>query len=259
MFAMPQAMMLNKFLARLTSKDHHLLLPHLHRVRLSERENIYTPGDLIEQIYFPLHCVVSSVTLMKDGASVETSMTGRESLTGIAAAFYEERARNPTRVLIPGDALRMKAEVLRELFRSHETLRVELMHCYRRLIEQVSQRAVCSSRHVITRRFCCWLLMIHDRVGANEFPLTHDLIAGQLGARRAGITVAASTLQTTGAIRYSRGHMRIVNRSLIESAACECYLTYKSEFRWFDNRAEAEARKVKVRVEPQNRRQAVLY
>lgn len=252
MIATPQALIENKFLACLPDDCFQLLLPHLKPVRLSARDTLYAPGDSIEQIYFPLNCIVSAVSIMNDGATVEVRMIGRENVTGIVALFGEHIARNWTRVLIAGNAMRMPANVLRELFHRHETLQRELMHCYRRIIAQVSQRAVCSSRHTLINRLSCWLVMVHDRAGADELPLTHDSIAGQLGARRAGITQAAGTLQSMGAIRYSRGKIHVTDRARIETAACECYSTYKAEFEWIERCASKEHPRLKASNRKQN-------
>lgn len=235
MIAKPQSLIGNKFIACLPDDCYQLLLPHLKPVSLSLREALYAQGDTVEQIYFPLDCIISAVSIMNDGATVEVRMIGRENVAGIVALFGEHKATNWKLALIPGAALRMPANVLRELFRRNETLQRELMHCYGRIIAQVSQRAICSSRHTVIHRLSCWLLMIHDRVGIDELPLTHDSIAGQLGARRAGITQAAGALQSRGAIRYSRGKIYMADRALIEQSACECYSTYKTEFEWFEN------------------------
>lgn len=63
----------------------------------------------------------------------------------------------------------------------------------------------------------------HDRVGRDDFSLTHEFLAMMLGVRRPGVSVAAATLQNAGFITYSRGHVRISDRTGLESAACECY------------------------------------
>jgi CRP-like cAMP-binding protein len=232
MIAKPLTLVKNRFLASLPEKEFELLLPYLKHVHLPEGYTLYGQNDLVKQVYFPLTCVLSAVTIMNDGATVEVSLLGHENVAGSMTVFGEHRARNWTRVLIPGDAFQMPTSTLRELFRQHENLQAGLMRCYRMNIAQVSQRAVCSCRHTIMQRLCCWLLMVHDRVGTDDFPSTQDVIAGRLGARRAGITQAAGMLQSMGAIRYHRGKIHIADRSLIERAACECYLTYKDEFEW---------------------------
>jgi hypothetical protein len=81
-------------------------------------------------------------------------------------------------------------------------------------------------------RLCCWLLMIHDRVGGNNLSLTQEMIASRVGARRAGITVAAGMLQSMKGIEYRRGQLHIVDREVLERTVCECYNVMRSEWRF---------------------------
>jgi len=76
------------------------------------------------------------------------------------------------------------------------------------------------------------LLMVHDRVGDADLRLTQEMIASRLGARRAGITVAAGMLQAMHAIEYRRGQLHIIDREVLERAVCECYTITKNEFRF---------------------------
>jgi len=101
---------------------------------------------------------------------------------------------------------------------------------YRSLIAQISQRSVCNVRHSVSERFITWLLMVHDRLGNKNLKLTQEMIASRLGARRAGITVAAGLLQAQGAIEYQRGQLHIMDRLVLEKAACECYPILRAEF-----------------------------
>jgi len=50
-----------------------------------------------------------------------------------------------------------------------------------------------------------------------------------LGVRREGITEAAGKLQRAGFIRYRRGHIAVLDRSGLETRACECYAVVKNE------------------------------
>ena len=226
----------NLFLASLPEEEFEHLRPHLKPVQFKANETVYNQGDLIDEVSFPLNCVLSAVAVMNDGAMVEISMVGRESVVGIVSIFGEYCARNWNRVLIPGDALMMKGELLRRLFSTRYELQPLLMSAYRSMITQVSQRAVCNGRHTVMQKLSTWLLMIHDRVGTNDLQLTQELISHRLGSRRAGITQAATALQQMQAISYKRGVIHIEDRAALEQIACECYEVQRSEFEWIKNR-----------------------
>ena len=193
---------------------------------LAAEETIYEYGDAVKCLYFPLNSVFSTTTIMEDGSSAEISLTGREGVAGVFAAFNEQPSRYWTSVLIGGEAVRIEISSLRRnLLVESELLQTSLLESYRSLMEQISQRAVCNGRHSLAQRFCFWLLLVHDRAGTDEIALTHETIARKLGARRAGITNVAGTLQAADAIAYSRGTIKILNRRKLEKESCECYFS----------------------------------
>lgn len=77
--------------------------------------------------------------------------------------------------------------------------------------------------HGIDERLARWILMAQDRTGRGEMPLTQEFLAYMLGVRRASVSMTASGLQQRGLIRYSRGHVAIVDREGLEEASCDCY------------------------------------
>jgi CRP-like cAMP-binding protein len=192
-------------------------------VTLSVNQVLYEQGDHIDYVYFPLDSVVSRLAIMEDGTTMETTMVGREGLVGISAILGSGRSKQWMWVTIGGNAIQLESKTLDKLFVHNETTLKSLLRYYRALITQVSQRCVCNTRHTIMDRLCCWLLMIHDRVGTSNLNLTQEMIASRVGARRAGITVAAGMLQEMGAIEYRRGRLHIVDRSKLERVVCECY------------------------------------
>ena len=205
------------------------LLPELRIVPLTVNQVLFEQGDKIDVVYFPLDCVTSGLAIMEDGTTLETQMVGREGLVGISSILGGGTSRHWVWVTIGGHAIQLDAAVLDKLFVQSETALKALMKCYRSLITQVSQRCVCNTRHTILERLCCWLLMIHDRVGDHKLRLTQEMIASRVGARRAGITVAAGMLQEMGAIEYRRGQLHIANREVLERTACECYTSMRGE------------------------------
>jgi CRP-like cAMP-binding protein len=148
---------------------------------------------------------------------------------GISTVLGTGRSRQWNWVSVSGKAIQLEAKVLDRLFVQNEIALKALLKCYRALVTQVSQRCVCNTRHSILERLCCWLLMIHDRVGGENLSLTQEMIASRVGARRAGITVAAGMLQAMHAIEYRRGRLHIADRDVLERTVCECYNVMASE------------------------------
>jgi CRP-like cAMP-binding protein len=215
----------NKLLTALPGENFARLLQYLEPVSLGCGEDLYGFGEGIRDVYFPETAVISHLHVLEDGSTTEAALIGKEGVTGLSAIFAAPAPSHWTQVIIPGTALRMDAEDLRQEFaRGGAMQRLLLAYASTRLA-QLSQRAVCNGRHMVGERLCSWLLMIHDRVGDEQLPLTHEQIARHLGARRAGITIAANILRDRQIIGYSRGQIRIIDRHGLEMAACECYRT----------------------------------
>ena len=208
------------------------LFQELRVVSLSVNQVLYEQGDKIEFLYFPVDSVASSLAIMEDGTTIETSMVGCEGVVGISTILGSGLSRQWVWVTVAGNAIQLDSKFLDRLLVQNEAALKSLLKCYRLLITQVSQRCVCNTRHTIMERLCCWLLMMHDRVGENELSLTQEMIASRVGARRAGITVAAGMLQTMKAIEYRRGRLHIIDRDVLERTVCECYNVIKSEWKF---------------------------
>lgn len=206
------------------------LLPELKIVHLNVNQVLYELGDKIDYVYFPIDSVVSKLAIMEDGTTVETAMVGREGLAGSSSILGTGISRQWIWVTISGSAIQLDAKFLDQLFVHNEHALKVLLQCYRALISQTAQRCVCNTRHSIMERLCCWLLMVHDRVGGENLKLTQEMIASRVGARRAGITVAAGFLQEMKAIEYKRGQLHVSDRGTIERTVCECYDIMKSAF-----------------------------
>ena len=208
-------------------------LQHLFRpVELEARQTLYAPGDRVAHAYFPDGAVATTVATMDDGATAETSMIGREGVVGVGAAVGETRARHWTRVLLPGAALRVEAGALREIFEESPTWRGMFLRYYGVLMGQVSRRAICNARHRLNERFSTWLLMVRERASDGEFPLTQEIIARQLGVRRAGVNECVVALQRLGVVEHRRGYIRVLREGALEASACSCYPACKGETRW---------------------------
>ncbi len=221
---------LNRLLASLPSEELTALHPHMEQVSLSHGQPIILPYEAIPFVYFPLNSLLSLVTVMEDGSTVEAAAIGREGMAGLPILL--DAGTTPMRTLtqIPGQAVRVKAEIIKEAFDAGGALRHILYRYIHTTIVVGSQSAACNRLHHLQARLCRWLLMSSDGVDSEELSLTHEFLSTMLGVRRAGVSEAASQLQGKGLIRYQRGRIQIVDRKSLETAACECYGVIRAEY-----------------------------
>ncbi len=226
----PRLSIKNRILSRLTDEEYLRLAPHLESVELTHNQTIYRANEPISHLYFPEHAMISIVSNMEDGSTVEIGVVGREGMAGIHVLLGVETTQNESMVQMPNGGIRIKTEVLLAEFKRGGALQASVLRYMHALIVQISQTAVCNRLHSVEERLARWLLMCRDRAEFNELPLTHEFLAMMLGTRRAGVTGAALSLQAEGFIRYSRGNIVILDRAGLENFACECYGITKAEF-----------------------------
>ena len=220
----------NHLLAVLSDADWARLEPHLALIDMPLGQVVYESGDRLDHVYFPTSSIVSLLYVMEDGASAEIAIVGNEGLVGIALFMGGETTPSRAIVQSAGRAYRLPAAILKEEFRRGGALQRLLLRYTQALITQMAQTAVCNRHHSIDQQLCRWLLLSIDRLASNELNMTQDLIANMLGVRRAGVTEAALKLQDAGLIRYSHGHIELLNRDGLEQRVCECYGVVKREF-----------------------------
>jgi CRP-like cAMP-binding protein len=212
----------NRLLVALQKDEYDHLLPHLEKVSLPLREILYEANGPITHVFFPLVGVVSLV-IMDSGFTLEVGIIGNEGMVG--TPVFLESDRSPTMAIaqIPGEAMRMEVKAFQKEMKRHGPLFGLVQRHTQTLINQISQSIVCNHRHSVEKRMCRWLLMSHDRVGSDEFQLTHEFLAQMLGVCRPTVTAVAGTLQKAGLITYHRGRITVIDRKGLEGACCECY------------------------------------
>jgi CRP-like cAMP-binding protein len=220
----------NLILNQLPPEEYERLAPHLEPVTLALGDVLHYPQDPVSHVYFPDSGSVSVVATFADGGGVEVGVVGNEGLFGINVVLGSVATPHEAIVQLPGGGVRASADALGREFKRGGQLQDLLLRYTQAFIVQVAQTAACNKAHPLDGRLARWLLMSHDRAGADELELTHEFIAVMLGTRRAGVTEAAGRLQDAGLIRYRRGRIGILNRGELEAAACECYPLVKKEF-----------------------------
>jgi len=218
-----QAQPKNRILGSLSAEELARLHSSMQRTTLTLGQVLCEPGERPDHVYFPTSAVASSLYTMQDGAIAEIALVGNDGVVGMALILGGQTAPHREVVQIGGEAVKIPRKVIHKEFARGGLFQHALLLYTQALIMQISQTAVCNRLHTIEKRLCRWLLLCHDRVNCSEILMTQEYIANMLGSRREGVTVAAGHLQNAGVIRYSRGHIKIIDREGLEAAACECY------------------------------------
>lgn len=213
----------NRLLAALPPEDHRLLAPSLVLVDLERGRLLYDPGDLIDSVYFPHDGVISLMTLMENGAAIESATIGREGALGLMAAVAPRQSLSRAIVQTPCRASRISAAQLHEAWRASPRIRALVDQHGEALFGHAIQSVACNALHSVEERFCRWLLTCHDRISSDQLALTQEFLADMLGVQRTTVTAVARALQEKGFIRYRRGVVDIIDRHGLEAMACECY------------------------------------
>ena len=219
----------NHLLAALPATEFESLAAHLELVPLPLGEILYEPGTQLRHAYFPTTSIVSLHYVMENGASAETAGVGNEGVVGISLFMGGETTSSSAVVQTSGHAYRLERRLFKQEFERAGLFQRLLLRYTQALMTQMAQTAACNRHHSLEQQLCRWLLWTLDRVSSRELVITQELIASMLGVRREGVTEAAGKLQRAGFISYRRGHIAVIDRSGLETHACECYGVVKKE------------------------------
>lgn len=220
----------NRLLAALPGAEQLRWMRHLEPVELVAGQVLYESGRIPPYAYFPTTAVVSLLCLGEDGTADELAVVGREGVVGVSVFMDGESSLGRAVVQATGAAFRLRARLIQDEFEQSSPAMHLLVHYLLALGAQVSQTALCNRHHGLSQRLCRRLLQGLDRHPNGELEMTHELLAGLLGVRREGVTQEAKKLQDAGWVRYSRGHLFVLDRKGLESHACECYGVVEKEF-----------------------------
>ena len=184
---------------------------------------LHEAGEAIRSVYFLNDGLGSVLTVLPDGKSVEVGLIGNEGFVGVPVIFGFKTS--PLRIMIQSDATAYRVDVqsLRKILPDCPALEKQLQRFTMILGMQSTQLAACNRLHDVEERLARWLLMSHDRIGADTMPLTQEFLGQMLGTRRSSVSMAASILQRAGMITYTRGSVTILDKRKLAKAACDCY------------------------------------
>jgi CRP-like cAMP-binding protein len=214
----------NLLLASLPTADYARVAATLDVIPLKLKRILQKPGEPIRDVYFPAGGFCSVLTALQDGGMVEVATIGREGMLGTAAVLNDGPSPSISMVQAESNVCyTMPVQAFRDEMDRRGAFYGLMTRYTHALMGVIMQSTACNAVHSVEQRLARWLLMAHDRVGRNDFPLTQEFVAMMLGATRPTVTVVAGTLQKAGLITYHRGHVTIVDREQLESASCECY------------------------------------
>ncbi|MFM9863300.1 MAG: Crp/Fnr family transcriptional regulator [Micropepsaceae bacterium] len=231
MSRLDQSAVKNRLLAALPPSEFTQIAKYLTPVDMVLGQTLHRTGEKIAAVHFVESGFISALTVLSDGAPLEIGLIGAEGAAGVSVMLGATTSFSETMCQTGGGAIRIAPEALREVAAEAPHLRDLLLRYVHAFHVQVAQTAACNAHHDLGQRLARWLLAAHDRSGVAELSLTQDLIAVMLGVRRSTVSIAASTLQKAGVIRYQHGRITILDRTGLENAACECYETVAGEYR----------------------------
>jgi CRP-like cAMP-binding protein len=182
-------------------------------------------GDEVDQIYFPQAGMLSLLAVLRDGKAIETATVGREGVVGAMAGLGLYKSLVRVVVQMPTSCTKIAAPHFRTVASGSDAVRNLCIRYNEVLLSQARVTAACNALHSIEARFCRWLLQSADRAASETVPLTQEFLAEMLGVRRTSVTEVASKVQASGAITYSRGVIKILDRAALLRTSCECYET----------------------------------
>jgi len=210
--------------------EYDALVSHLEFVQLAPLEVIGHAGEPLHHAYFPLSGILSLVATDTDGGVVEVGTIGREGMGGLPNFLGAGTSPLTLMGQVPGLHARLPMTDLLAAAAPGTALHALLLRYTHAFFVLAGQSAACNRLHPVEERCARWLLLTHDRVGLDTFPLTHEVLGQMLGTRRPSVTVAANLLQRAGLIAYHRGVITVLDREGLEAAACECYGVISGEF-----------------------------
>jgi CRP-like cAMP-binding protein len=213
----------NHLLLKLPDRECDLVFPSLVFLSLRTNDVLNEAGEVMRYGYFMNTGLASVLNVMGDGRSVEVGSSGRNGFVGVPLVAGFESSPSRVSMQIEGSAFRVRASALVQLLRTCPILASRLQRYAQVMGLQSAQLAACNRLHQIEPRLARWLLMCQDETGSEFVPLTQESLSNALGTQRSSVTLAAGILQKIGAISYTPGHVKILNRPSLESASCECY------------------------------------
>lgn len=221
----------NRILSLLPPAELALISPHLKFEEFPPTTLLARAGDLVHTCYFPNSGMISLLCVTEQGRSVEAGFAGLEGMIGLPVIFGNREMPYDALVQAPTSGFTVNAMVVQKLFKRGEVFHDAVLRFAYLVLKQMSQTCVCNHFHTIEARLCRWLTVMCERSNNRHLKLTQEFLAHMLGVQRTSIGPITHSLQATGAIRYARGRVEIIDLDRVRARACDCYTVVSEEYR----------------------------
>ena len=213
----------NRLLAAMSPETLALMGSDLRQISLTQGAVIYEPGDPLDEIYFPQTGMISLLVVTKDGGSIETATVGREGAVGLHRGLGARRSFTRANTQIAGRFSVIRAAQFAPIVREDRRAARPDRALHR---SAVGGGAADRGLQRRARRLLAALPLAvaeHRPHRQRQGDFDPGILAQMLGVRRTTVTLLAQSIQKKGLIKYSRGHITILDRPGLEACACECY------------------------------------
>jgi CRP-like cAMP-binding protein len=218
----------NRLLAILLPAQRDALSQHLEHVYFTRGTCLYESGRSLSHVYFPTRGIVSLGYEAANGDGTELAVVGPEGVVGVEAFLGSEKSGHRAVAQTTCVAYQMRVGVARSKFAEGGALQQAVLKYSLGLLLHISQTSICNLHHSLEQRLCRSLLQSVDRVASNTVPMTQDVLASLVGARRQGISEAVQRLRDSGLIGCERGSITVLDRAGLLARACECYIVLQA-------------------------------
>ena len=199
-------------------------------LELTAGQLIYEADARVDAVYFPRGSVISLVSTLSTGQSVEAAMVGRDGMIGASAALDGKISLSRAVVQMGGLATVCTPDDFKSVAMKSERLHSVIIRHEQAVYAQALQSVACNVTHPVESRLARWMLRARDLSQSDTLPFTQEFLAEMLGVQRTSISPVAHSLQEAGLIKYTRGSIQITNAGGLHDVACECYDTVKQRY-----------------------------
>jgi CRP-like cAMP-binding protein len=221
----------NLILAKLPPAELAAVSEDAERVAFATRDLLFESGDPITEVYFPVSAMISLLTVLSDGTSIEAMTIGYEGMGGMSLFHGAKTAQSKGVCQIEGEVYRLPAASFLAILKNAPVLTSMLLKYSQFMQDSMAQSAACNGIHLLEQRCARWLLLSSDAVGEGHFSLTQEFFAQMLAVRRSGVTTTMGALERKSLIATRYGVITIVDREGLARIACECYETVSNRRR----------------------------